>query len=411
MRKQAVFHVFMVLLLGAFLSVEARRDPVAKIERRFADWIAANNTPAAQPARVTLVEINDSSLGDGHAWPWAPLDYALFMEAALQFKPDVIAIEPVLDWPDANAAKTGAPKKQGQYEKILHDSILKAPKVVLGAQLGFPADADAVPKPAPVPVLNHAPGDISAIPEFTIIERQPEEDYRLSTKMGFTNIPVQDGVTRSVPLIFRYHGQLVPSLALQSVIEWLRLTPDEVTVEPGSRIVLGKTTSVPIDAAGRMAVHFQSPVARIDYDDLLLAVTQASEKGPAVPPTNEIKNGILLLARTDKAAATLLFPTLRKGSPGELCAAAIATIQRHAFSRRASRTCDFALIAAGAAFACCGIRFSRKKMLVVSLFALIGYLMLSLTVYSLSLVLMPGLLPLGLLALVNFFNLVQPREK
>jgi hypothetical protein len=160
-----------------------------------------------------------------------------------------------------------------------------------------------------------------------------------------------------------------------------------------------------------MAVLFQVPVTRIDYDDLLLAVTQASEKGTSVPPTNEIKSGILLLARTDKAAATLLFPTQRKGSPGELCAAAIATIQHHAFSRRASRAYDFALIAAGAVFACCGIRFSRKKMLVISLFALIGYLMLSLTVYSLSLVLMPGLLPLGLLALVNFFNLVQPREK
>jgi hypothetical protein len=410
MQKPAVFLVMMILLLGVFLSSESRRDPVVKIEDVFADWIAANSTRTTLPARVTLVEINNSSLGGEHTWPWAPLDYALFMEAALQFKPDVVAIEPVLDWSDAKVRGTEL-QKQEQYGKILHDYILKTPKAVLGSQLGFPADADAKPETVPVPSVNHSPGDLGAIPEFTTVERQPEEDYRLSTKTAFTNVPVQSGVTRSVPLVFRYHGQLVPSLALQTIIEWLRLAPDEVTVEPGSRIVLGKNAAIPIDASGRMTVNFQSPVARIGYDDLLLAVSQVSEKQPISTATREIKNGVLLLARTDKAAATLLFPTQRKGSAGELAAAAIATIQCQNFSRRSTRLCDFALIVAGIAFAWYSIRLSRKKLLLVSLFTLVGYVMFSLSVYSLSLVFMPIVLPLGLLALVNFFNLIQPREK
>jgi hypothetical protein len=66
---------------------------------------------------------------------------------------------------------------------------------------------------------------------------------------------------------------------------------------------------------------------------------------------------------------------------------------------------------AGIAFAWYSIRLSRKKLLLVSLFTLVGYVMFSLSVYSLSLVFMPIVLPLGLLALVNFFNLIQPREK
>lgn len=410
MQKSAVFLAIMVLLLGVFLMSETRRDPLAKIDDGFADWIAANGSLTGAPARVALVEINDSSLGREHPWPWTPLDFALFVEGALQFKPDVVAIEPTLNWADAKPG-ADALQKQQQYGKILHDSILKTPKAVLGAQLGHPDDPELAPPLLSTPALHHAPGDLSAIQEYTVIERQSEEDYRLSAATGFTNVPPEGGIVRTAPMVFRYHGQLVPSLALQAVIEWLKLSPDEVTVEPGSRILLGKTLAVPINAAGRMTVNFQLPVARTGYDDLLLAVSQTNDKQPPPTAMGTSRGGILLLARTDKESRNLLFPTERKGSSGELCAAAIATIQNRCFARRASALFDCALIAAAMAFACYAIRLARKKLLTISLLSTVGYLMVAISAYSVSLVLLPIVLPVALLALVNFFNLLQPRGK
>ena len=62
------------------------------------------------------------------AWPWSPLQYSIFVQAALPFQPDVIAIEDILEWDRANLAPSER-QKLPQYEKILGDSLLRAPKV------------------------------------------------------------------------------------------------------------------------------------------------------------------------------------------------------------------------------------------------------------------------------------------
>ena len=63
-------------------------------------------------------------------------------------------------------------------------------------------------------MLRHAVGDLNSIPEFTAIEAQAHEDFRLSSVTGFTNLPRATRFTRMVPLVFRYHGQVVPSFVL-----------------------------------------------------------------------------------------------------------------------------------------------------------------------------------------------------
>lgn len=397
-----------VLLLGLILMRESRRNPAARIEGAFEDWIAANSARTVPQAPTTLVEIDDGSLGGGHPWPWSPLEYALFLRAGLQFKPDVVAIEPVLDW-TSGARNAGPPQKLQQYEKILHDIILQAPKIVLGSQLGFSDDPEIVPPLQPAPALRNVKGRVGAIPEFTVIERQAAEDFRLSATVGFTNVSDEDGVARRASLLFNYRGQVVPSLALQALIQWFKLTPDDVVVEPGRRIVLGKAATVPIDASGRMNVDFRSPFTRFGYDDLLLAVDQRQNHQTPAISTDAIKGGVLLLARTDKAARTLLFPTNRMGSAGELCAAAIATVQNHVFARRAPMACDFGVIALMMVFGCFYGRWSKHGFLLLSLVALVGWLFVCMSVYALALVWLPIMLPAGLLFLVNFFSLFSPR--
>jgi CHASE2 domain-containing sensor protein len=149
--------MLLVLLFGLVLMRESRESPGLDLEESFVNWLAANTERHVPNAPLALVEINDSSLTADYPWPWTPLEYATFLDTVLQFQPGVIAIEPVLEW-DEKKLPPDAQLRHPQYEKILHDRILLAPKILLGAMLGFPEDPDIVPPVQAVPVLRQITG-------------------------------------------------------------------------------------------------------------------------------------------------------------------------------------------------------------------------------------------------------------
>lgn len=408
MQKTAAFLMVSVLVTGLLLMSESRREPaVGAVDDAFADWVSTNATRTPPPAHVALVEINDSSVAGEHAWPWSPLEYALFLQAAEHLKPEVIGIEPVLIWKEAVPVP---PQKMAQYRNYLHDYILQAPKLVLGAQLGVPEDPDAAPALQPAPLLRNVKGDTRGIPQYTDIVRQAQEDYRLSAAAGFTNLQGADGVLHKAPLVFSYRGEIVPSFTMQALIQWFKLTPDDVTVEPGRRVALGKNVEIPIDNEGRMNVDFGIPFTRLGYDDLLLEVEQQQEKLKSATTAVDALNGsVVILARTDKDSRTLSFPTHTMGSSGELFARAIATAQSRSFARRVGYVFDFGVIAAMMALSCFFHCFSKRRFLLVSLLLLLGYLFAAMSLYAVSLLWLPLVLPVGLLVLVNFFSLFSAR--
>lgn len=398
-----------VLLLGLFLMRESEENThLRHIEEGFGDWVAANAPATPRTAHITLVEINDSSLTGEHAWPWSPLEYAIFLSDAIPLKPDVVAIEPVLNW---EGVKTVVPQdKMEQYSKFLHDQILLAPKIVLGAQLGFPEDETIVPPKLPAPILRNVKGDIRSIPALTDIVRQPGEDYRLASVLGFTNFPVPDGTARMVPLVFNYRGEIVPSMVLQTLIQWFKLTADDVTVEPGASVRIGEKVTIPIDDSGKMLVDFNSRFTRFGYDDLLLAVAQQQRDNKAEIPVESIAGSIVLLARTDTQTSTLTDPRHLKTSPGELFTRAIATVQNQSFAHRVTYIFDFAVIISVMVLSCFYHKLSKKAVFMVSLMALLFYLFTSMTVYSQWMIWLPLILPTGLMVLVNFFSIFSHRE-
>src|SRR5207302_2095320 len=163
-----------------------------------------------------------------------------------------------------------------QYEAIVPDFVQKLPKLLLAARLGFPEDPSIVPPLESVPILQHVNGDAAKLPQFTVVESQPKEELRLapSVAIGFTNLVGGPGITRKVPLLYNYRGEIVPSFALQAAILWFKLTPDDVKVDLGSRISLGDALRIPIDAAGNMSVDVRAPVTRIAFDDLVVAAQE-----------------------------------------------------------------------------------------------------------------------------------------
>jgi CHASE2 domain-containing sensor protein len=411
MHRLAALYSVLVLLLGIFIMSEAATPPLNAVDSIFFDWVAANTERKVSPAPLTLIEIDDNSIKANRPWPWSPLDFGLFLQAVLPFTPGTVAISQVLDWPSAQGLSPEAQQKQIQYAKVLKDSILRTPRILLGASLGYPDDPTIVPPLQEVPLLRRVSGDATGVLEFTSLESEPSEDYRLTSTLGFTNLPPIEDITRSVPTLLRYRGQFVPSFVLQAAMLWYKLTPDEIEVKLGSHISLGKVMRIPIDKRGNMLVDFKSSFARYGFDDLLLAVEQSESGQTSLFSTDLLRDRLILLSRTDEKARTLDLPTGRRGSPGEVFAAAIATIQGKTFIRRVGHVFDVVVIGVVMALAYFCSLVSKRKATGIFLIGIIAYFFIALTFFSRWRLWLPTLLPFSLWMFVLLLRHITPDQK
>jgi hypothetical protein len=386
-------------IVGLLLMREASRDPMRRIDESFADFLAMNARREEPPPRTTLVHIDDANLRN-NPWPWSPLDFALFFQSANGFRPEVLATDESFAWDP-----TG---KNAQYAQILREQVLKSPRVLLGARLGYPDDPDNLPRLESTPVIRRVSGDLSRVPEFTAITTQSSEDFRLSTTPGFTTLPGPDNWHRSVPLVLRYRGQLVPAFTLQAAMLWERTTIDDVEVALGSHVMLSQRLSIPIDAEGRMRVNFGAGRDHCGLDDLVLAAEQRDAGSKPELPVELFAGRFLLLTRTDNEAKTLRLAHGRRGSAGELFAAATATIQARSFIQRAPWWTDM-VIAGFFAFVGCWIpRWSKGLTAFIACAALPAYALLALAVFGAKLMWISAVIPAGQILFLLVYRLVSP---
>jgi len=390
--------LFLILMVGLVLMHESRTPPLNSAETAFARWLSVNASRHPGTAPLVLVQISDEDLG-AHPWPWSPVDYSLFFSSALPFQPPVLAVEPVLAW------KTADP----QQMSLLHNQALRAPKVLLGSEFGFPEDPALVPPLQEIPVLRHVEGDASGVREFPLVALQPSEELRLAATLGFfepatasTGKPVG-----RVPLVFRYRGQVAPSFVLQAAMLYFGVTAEEVTVAPGSHIALGREIRIPVDAAGTMPVDFTIPVTRFSMSDLLLSAEQHQSGHQAIAPVAQLKNAVTLLARTDTASRTIRLSNGRSGSRGELAAAAIATIQRGSFPERAGLAVDGLILLEALVLGWFCRRMSKLGATTLCAGVSIVYLLVALGVFTAWGVALPLLLPAGLLVFLILFRQLE----
>ncbi len=395
MRSSRQF-LFLVLIVGLLLMRETRIAPLDATENAFAGWLSLHSQREPASAPLALVEMTDDDLRS-MPWPWTPLDFSLFFNAALPFSPPVLALEPILAWQQPDA----------QQLAVLHNQILRAPKVLLGSELGFADDPSIIPALQETPVLRHTRGDIGQLAEYTLVSRQPAEELRLAGTLGFENLAHTPQPIRQVPLVFRYRGQVVPSFVLQAAMLWYGVTPDEVTVVPGAYISLGKIIHIPVDARGAMGVDFAIPFARFSVGDLLLSAEQSQENKKTIAPVAALKNALTLLARTDKSSHTLQLAGGRPGSIGELFASAIATIQKHEFFRRVPISIEFLIVFEAMILAWFTTRLSKPASFAAGVVTAALYLLLALGIFGSTLIALPLILPLGLIAFVVLFRQLE----
>jgi hypothetical protein len=165
-------------------------------------------------------------------------------------------------------------------------------------------------------------------------------------------------------------------------------------------IALGEKIRIPIDETGAMRVDFRSPMRRFGFDDLLLAVEQLQSGQEPVVRIDSLAGKIVMLARTDAAARTLYFASGRPGSPGELTAAAIATIQNGTFIRKAPFHVNLLIIGGFMLLSWNLLRWTLSRLLMIAAFIALIYLLGSLVFFGITLMALPLLLPAGLLLML-----------
>jgi hypothetical protein len=398
MQRPSLWLMIVVLLAGIIFLREPRLE---KSEDVFLRWLLNNALLSGPTAPLTVVEVGREQLlgpdqlskqapPPAHFGPSAvsPLEFALFLQAALDFKPSVIAFENILKWRE----------RDKDQEQVFIDQAMRAQRLVLAAELTTSPEPD---NPGPdIAGFPHVTGKRGDLVEFTGISRQPEEDLRLISTAGFINFPEDIADELHVPLLFRYRGEVIPSFALETLLLWLRIAPNGVKIHLGSHIELPEGRRIPIANDGTMIVapRAANKASRISLNELLLAAEQR-DSGQTVGAQFDTLRDQVVLVRTPANPL----------SPPDVFAATIATLQTNRFVHRVSIVFDCIALVVAAALAVMLQKYSRVDITLAAIAFSAGYCLLALGLVSRWQLWLPGVLPLGAIWLLVVLSPMVPR--
>jgi hypothetical protein len=390
-----------VVLLTALLLA---RDPhVEKMDRVFVDWLLKNTKPAGSQAPLTVIEIGREPLLTNAAERPAenaaetflrgaggvsPLEFALFLQSILDYKPIVVAIEPVVKWRERDKAQ----------EQVFLDQAMRVPKLLLGAELTSTPDPDLTP--AEIAGFVQVTGRRGDLPVFSGIARQPDEDMRLISTLGYVNLPGGVFDETHAPLLFQYRGEVIPAFALQAFLAWARIPLADVKIELGSYIELPGGLRIPIRDDGTLMLNPNAPGLgrRMRLNELLFLAQQKPAGKPS--PLDSLRDELVL-------ARTPLNPLARS----DILAAAIATIQSGHFVHRVSVGFDCAVLVLIVLFAWPATRMRRFDLILGMIAFTAAYCLVAFALMSRFEIWIPGIVPLSAALVVLVLGLLWPRRE
>lgn len=224
-------------------------------------------------APVRIVDIDEDSLARLGQWPWPRTRIAELLQKVGAGGTAVVAFDILFAEPDRTSPQSMARQwpLEGSLQAALaalpdHDAVFARTLAATPAVLGFAAAS----APAPPPVLparfvdvgarqdaalHGFPGAVPALPPLAAA----------AAGLGAINfVPDGDGIVRRVPLVLRFAGTPVPTLAGEAlrvadqagniVLQWTGADAGLAAVRIGAR-------TIPTTPAGEIWLHFTLPVA------------------------------------------------------------------------------------------------------------------------------------------------------
>ncbi len=392
--------MLVVFLIGLLF---IREPHVQHWDESFLRWLLDHSRPAAPAVPLTVVELGVDSVIDRAPGPGepplpppgqrvaavSPVEFALFLQSVLEFHPDVVAFENILRWRE----------RDKDQEVIFLDQAMRVPKLLLATELSSTPEPDA---PAvPVQGFTQVKGKRGDLAEFSGIGRQPNEDMQLISTRGAVNLPDEVAGDTRVPLLFLYHGDVIPSFTLQAILLWLKVTPPEVKIDLDSHIELPDGRRIPINRDGTILIY---PAAaknarRLTLNELLLATDQRDGTDKTSSAISDLHNQIVLA----RMPANPL-------SPPDVFAAAIATVQANLYLRPAPKIFDVLVLLAIVGCVALVRKFDTADIVLCGIAFTAAYCLIALGVIAQWQIWLPGCLPFGAVWLIIIITIIVRRQ-
>jgi serine/threonine-protein kinase len=246
----------------AVLLLNQATDLIGTLERKFYDF--GSTSTSRQPSdRIAIIAIDDQSIANIGRWPWPRDIHAKIIDQLSQAKAKTIVetvffIEPQVDrglgfirqlkallpgGGDAAQSKVIADAERVlDTDAVLAASMKSAGNVLVPSvyQLGEPQGNPDKPMPTYAAASTIRALDGFGVP--AINGQQPIEQIGMvaSGIAHLNQIQDVDGAVRQEPLLVNYFGKAVPSMALLAAVKSLNLGPDDIKINPGESVQIGK---------------------------------------------------------------------------------------------------------------------------------------------------------------------------
>jgi CHASE2 domain-containing sensor protein len=272
---------FLGLVVVVLMFIAGGSDLLQSLERKAYD-MGVQATSRAPSDRIAVISIDDTSIANIGRWPWSREVLANMTDKLSDAKAKVIAFGILFSEPQVDpgyqyitklielvgAQGEGSPaaellkeaEQKLNTDRRLSEAFGKAANVVpmmlfeIGEPLGRPD------KPLPEYVSKFNLSKVKAGEEGLLSTRRvdiPIEPIgKAMASIGYLNAtPDIDGGVRTEPLVLSYYDQVYPSLAMTIAARSLNLGADDVKVQPGESVSIGKL-NIKTDPVTRMYTYF-----------------------------------------------------------------------------------------------------------------------------------------------------------
>ena len=334
-RKKTI--LFIVSCVFSLFLVEREKNEkiVIDFESSYVNWLLDTKKERKEPSSVTLLTLDDSEESVIQDWPPSPLDYAVILNNLKQYDPELIAIEPSLEF---------LGQAEGLIETLRTACLaFNQESLLLSAVCQMDKSIDPTIEKGEnfFDIIDSVNGDTTNIPEFTRINSLPNQRFvAMGLPIAFTRIDLADnnndeGIYK-FPLIARIGDKIVPSFVLKAIMLDFNIKADQVIINIGDNIKLGNRKIIPIDNGGHVQIY---PALQ---DDLSIEKINLL----TVPPDELdgkykllLGNRIILIGNNQNSESikNIPFRNNSKISNAEHMALAISTIQSGLFISEVSK--------------------------------------------------------------------------
>ncbi|MDB6071137.1 MAG: hypothetical protein JWL81_2308 [Verrucomicrobiales bacterium] len=321
--------------LAVVLHREQQRGTFEAFDRGHREFLRANPgssewTTLSDEPQVILARLDDPDVPPAQrafeAWPPRPDEWQVVLQNLAEWQPRAVTLgfPIVVESPSAGFLKT----------------LAAVPGFTMGADAGAAFRTGFMPPELPggLPILR-VQGELAGIPEFETLR-----PVTLPVRVGIAQVDLGqkiavEGEWCRVPLLARTGTQVVPTLALQSLLTWSTIPPDKLLVQPGTAITGPRGMAIPIDETGcfRFYIPLSARAGSVQADEFLFPKTQAEStyaKGTPERAALEATNGSLIwIGADDQSSRYLKLADGNTASVADLTTRALAAMQTGRFIR------------------------------------------------------------------------------